>query len=318
MATTRSPRHGSMQYWPRKRARRSYPRIRAHPESKDVKPLGFAGYKVGMTHLMVVDNRPNSLTFNQDIFVPATLVECPPIKVFSLRFYKKTPSGLRLICEVFSKADKELARKIILPKKIPKNIDDVKEFDDLRLNVYTQPGLTGFGKKTPELFEIALGGSKEEKLAYAKNVLGKDIKVEDVFKEGQQVDVHAVTKAKGFQGPVKRFGIALRQHKSEKTKRGPGTLGPWTGARTYRVAHAGQMGYHTRMERNKHILKISRNLEEISTKGGFLHYGNIKNSYVLVKGSLQGTHKRLLRLIPSLRPNKKLPEEAPQINYIRK
>lgn len=307
-----------MQYWPRKRARRSYARIRSYAESDDVKLLGFAGYKVGMTHLMVVDNHPNSLTFNQDIFVPATIVECPPIKAFSVRFYKKTISGLKLVCEVFSKPDKELTRKMVLPKKTPKNIDEVKEFDDLRLNVYTQPKLTNIGKKKPELFEIALGGSKEERLAYAKKVLGKELRVEDVLKEGQQIDVHAVTKAQGFQGPVKRFGVAIRQHKSEKTKRGPGSLGPWTGARQYRVAKAGQTGYHIRTEKNKQILKISNNPEEINTKGGFPRYGNIKNSYVLVKGSLQGTPKRLLRFIPSLRPNKKLPEEAPQINYVKK
>jgi large subunit ribosomal protein L3 len=267
---------------------------------------------------MVVDNRPNSLTHNQDIFVPTTIIECPPLKALSVRFYKKTHSGLRLMCEVFSKPDKELAKKISMPKKAPKKFEDIKDFDDLRLNVYTQPRLVGIEKKKPELFEIALGGSKEEKLAYAKGVLGKEIKIEDVFAEGQQIDVHAVTRAHGLQGPVKRFGVAIRQHKSEKTKRGPGSLGPWTGARQYRVAKAGQTGYHVRTERNKQILKISSKPEEINTKGGFLHYGNIKNSYILVKGSLQGTPKRLLRFTPSPRPNKKLPEEAPQISYTRK
>ena len=307
-----------MQYWPRKRAKRSYARIRTHPTSTDVKPLGFAGYKVGMTHLIVVDNRSESLTFNQEIFVPTTIIECPPLKAFSLRFYKKTTSGLQLLGEVFSRPDKELARKINLPKKASKNINDIKDFDDLRLNVYTQPKLVGIEKKKPELFEIALGGSKEEKLAYAKEILGKEIKINDVFKEGQQVDVHAVTKAKGLQGPVKRFGVALRQHKSEKTKRGPGTLGPWGGARQYRVAKAGQMGYHLRDERNKQILKIDNDPGNINVKAGFLHYGNVKNAYVLIKGSLQGTSKRLLSMIPSLRPDKQLPEQAPQIEYVRR
>ena len=56
MPKTRNPRHGSMQYWPRKRAKRSFPRIRSWGASKENKPLGFAGYKVGMTHVMIVDN----------------------------------------------------------------------------------------------------------------------------------------------------------------------------------------------------------------------------------------------------------------------
>jgi len=43
------------------------------------------------------------------------------------------------------------------------------------------------------------------------------------------VDSKTFTKGKGFQGPVKRFGISLRSHKSEKVIRGPGSLGPWKG-----------------------------------------------------------------------------------------
>ena len=68
--------------------------------------------------------------------------------------------------------------------------------------------------------EIALGGSKEDKLVYAKKMLGKDISVEDVFETGTSLDVHGITKAKGFQGTVKRFGVPIRQHKTKKNKRG--------------------------------------------------------------------------------------------------
>ena len=61
-------------------------------------------------------------------------------------------------------------------------------------------------------------------------MLGKEIKVEDVFESGVSVDVHGITKGKGFQGTVKRFGVPIRQHKAEKTKRGIGThLGILTG-----------------------------------------------------------------------------------------
>ena len=43
MPTIRSPRRGSMQFWPRKRAKRMHARVRTWAEIKDVKPLGFAG-----------------------------------------------------------------------------------------------------------------------------------------------------------------------------------------------------------------------------------------------------------------------------------
>ena len=184
--------------------------------------------------------------------------------------------------------------------------------------VYTQPKLTGIGKKKPEVFEIWLGGKKEEKLRIAKEKLGKEIAVNEVLLEGQQIDIHAVSKGKGFQGPVKRFGVSLRQHKSEKVKRGPGSLGPWIaqGHVMYRVAHAGKMGYHLRTEYNKQILKIANDTKDINRNGGFLHYGNIKNQYILVKGSVIGPAKRLLRLALAMRPNKKIHSEAPVIQNI--
>src|SRR3989338_7931112 len=100
MPRTRKPRAGSLQFWPRVRARQSYARIRNWPKSKEAKLLGFAGYKAGMTHLLITDNRQNSLTKGQDIFCPATIVECPPIKTASIRFYKNTKNGAKLICEM--------------------------------------------------------------------------------------------------------------------------------------------------------------------------------------------------------------------------
>ncbi len=318
MPTTRRPRKGSLQYWPRKRARRSFARVRARLTGEP-RLLGFAGYKAGMTHCIVVDNRASSLTKGEDIFIPTTVIECPPLKILSIRFYKKTPSGLMLANEVLSKdINKELSKRIILPKKEPK-LDSVKseDYDDIRVMVYTQPKLIGF-KKKPELFEMRIGGSLQEKFAYAKDNLGKEINVKDILKEGQQVDVHAVTKGKGFQGPVKRFGIGLKSHKSEKSRRQPGSLGPWRGQGgiMWRVAHAGQHGYHTRTEYNKRLIKIGERAKEINPKGGFLRYGNIKNPYILVKGSVAGTSKRLIRIAPAIRKNKKVPEEPPTIAYI--
>ncbi len=94
MPTRKSPRKGSLQYWPRKRSKKALARVRSWPESKEAKLLGFAGYKAGMTHLLVTDNRPNSITKGAEIFMPVTVIECPAIKVLGINFYKKTPYGL--------------------------------------------------------------------------------------------------------------------------------------------------------------------------------------------------------------------------------
>ena len=169
----------------------------------------------------------------------------------------------------------------------------------LRLLIHTQPKLTGF-KKTPEFLELGLGGTLQEQETFAKEHLGKEIAITDSFTTGTLVDIHGVTKGKGFQGPVKRFGVHIRHHKSEKTKRGPGTLGPWSGDRSWTVAHAGQMGYHLRTENNKLLLSTQQGAK-ITPAGGFLHYGQPKTTCVIIKGSVQGPAKRLVTLTTASR-----------------
>ncbi len=319
MPKAHNPRHGSMQVWPRKRASRPYPRIHSWLQTKEAQLQGFAGYKAGMTQVMIIDNRAKSPSKGQEIALPVTVIECPPVKIASARFYKKTLYGLKLVKELTFKAEKELKRRIPQAKNTKEaELETLKaeDFDEIRVNIYTQPKLVGF-KKKPELFEMGLGGTIAEKLAYIKNNLNKDIKVSQIFKAGQLVDTVAVTKGKGFQGPVKRFGVAIRHHKSEKTKRGPGSLGGWISQAhfMYRVAHAGQMGYHPRTEYNKWILKLSDKAEEVNPKGGFKHYGIVKNEYILVKGSVQGPAKRLIRFNIPKRPNHLVPKDAPNIVY---
>ncbi len=270
------PRRGSMQIWPRKRAKRIVPRLRNYSSSKTPKFLAFVGYKAGMTHIQVRDNNPKSQTNSQLISIPATIIDCPPIKPFFLRFYKKTISGLKVICDIYS--DKK--------KEVP------KDFDDIRVVIQTQPKKTSTSKKKHDLLEVSLGGnSNEEKLAKAQELFSKEISIGEIFNEGQLIDVHAVSKGKGFQGTVKRFGVKIRQHKSEKTKRGVGTLGSWTPKGVaFTVAQPGKMGHHQRTEYNKLLIKIAKP-EEVNQKGGIIHYGVLKNNCVLIKGSIPGPAK---------------------------
>ncbi|MBI2660148.1 50S ribosomal protein L3 [Candidatus Woesearchaeota archaeon] len=303
-----------MQFWPRVRSRYTTPRVRNWAPSIESKPLGFAGYKVGMTHLLISDNRAHSLTKGKEIICPVTIIECPPIKTASIIFYKNTKNGSEIISEIFSDSlDKEIGKKINTHTKKGKEAND---FDFLRMLCYTQPKLTGIGKKLPEIFEIAVGGTKEQQLNYAKEKLGKEMGVNEVFREGQFLDVHSTTRGKGFQGPVRRFGVQLRHHKSEKSRRNPGTLGAWRaqGHIMWRTAHAGKMGYHLRTEYNKWLVKIGNNAEEINASGGFISYGLVNNPYLLVKGSIAGAKNRLIKLTAPVR--QKTIMEAPQISYI--
>ncbi len=302
-----------MEYWPRCRASSTHARIRTWP-SGAAKPLGFAGYKAGMTHVFVADSRPNSITKGEEIAMPVTVVECPPLKVFGIRFYSKDAYGLHPSTQIFSdKPEKILSSVLILPKQQKTKTIDISKYHDLVLLVHTQPALTGIGKKKPEVFELGVGGSLAEKYAFATSVLSKEVSVQNVFSEGIQLDSHAITKGKGCQGPVKRFGINIRSHKSEKTKRGPGNVGGWTDNRSFPVPHAGQTGYHQRMERNKLLLKIA-DPAAVNPAGGFMRYGFVKNPCLIVHGSLGGPAKRLVKLTLAGLPTIK-GKEALSVSY---
>ena len=295
-----------MQVWPRVRSQRIYSNIKSWFKSDSQNVIGFAGYKAGMTHIF--EKSTNPMTKNMNVFTPVTIIECPPLKPLSLRFYNKTPYGFSVISQIFSKnLDKELARKIRLPKKETKS-EIPKEYDHLRLVVYTQPKLTKIGMKKPEIFEIPLIGDLE----FAKSLLEKEIKVSDVLNAGEYIDAHSITKGKGFQGPVKRFGISLKSHKSEKKRRSPGNLGAFTPRKTdWRVPQHGQHGYHKRTDYNKLVSLIGSDPKEINQKGGIKQYGELKNDYVLIKGSVSGPAKRLIMLTKNIRGKKAL--NAPEV-----
>jgi large subunit ribosomal protein L3 len=328
MVRHHQPRKGSVAFSPRKRAAKETPRIKSWPSEDEPKLLGLAGYKVGMTHVMLIDNDKNSPSNGMEIFTPVTVLEVPPVVVMGVRAYERTTHGLKVITEVLAdNLDEELSRKISIPKdydsskSIAKIQETLDHCEEIKLLVHTNPKVTSVPKKKPEIFECGIGGkTSEEKLNAGIELLGKEVKANDIFSEGQIVDSIAVTKGKGFQGPVKRWGIRIQYGKAARSSKGRhvGSIGPWTPSRTmWTVAQAGQMGYHKRTEFNKKILKIGDNsqVDEINPDGGFLKYGLVKNDFILVKGSLPGPNKRLVILRKAIRPHGKS-SKAPQINYI--
>jgi large subunit ribosomal protein L3 len=325
------PRRGSLQFWPRKRADKVLPSVNWKGISlanSNKKLLGFIGYKVGMKSLFVKDNTADSMTKGKRIVVPATIIECPPLKILSVRFYKNS----HVVSDILSDdLDKTLVRKVKMPKnggsgkKIEsgtkvKDIESFKspDYDDVRVLVYSLVKNTSV-KKKPDVLEIGLSGSKEEKLAWIKEHLGKEIKVSEVFGVADLADVRGVTKGKGFQGPVKRFGITLRSHKAEKGQRKVGSIGPWHPARvTFRVPMAGQMGLFTRCVYNNSVLAIgSISEKDINPASGFKQYGNIKTDYIILRGSIQGPSKKPIVMTAPLRKTKKQEKKNFEVIEIR-
>ena len=304
MADKHHPHRGSRGYSPRKRAKSHIARFGTWPDSEgEPKLQGFAGYKAGMTHAFIRDYRKESTTAGQEVAIPVTILEVPPMKVIAVRMYRLTPYGLETMTEHWAtKLDKELERRIVPAnhdRKAKLETVDLKDVEDVRVIAMTQPTLlTGLPKKVPDLMELRVGGSDlQKRLDYAKSLLGKEVKVSDFVKEGEMIDVIAVTKGKGFQGSVKRWGHKLLTHKDSKHRRKVGAMGPWHPNQTMStVPLTGQVGYHQRTEYNKRVLRIGEDGKEITPAGGFVRYGDVRNPWVMLHGTIPGPSKRLIRL----------------------
>lgn len=323
MAKHRRPRRGSMAYYPRKRARSIVARVRRWGESERPQLLGFAGYKVGVLHVVKIEDNPHSPLYGQEVVKVATVIETPPLYAVAVRLYRKTPYGLKSLTEVWAKqVPKDLERVITIPKNDVKQNKEIEkimnEIDEVRVLVATQPRNSGLGKKKPELLEIKVGGKPKDALTYALNILGKEIAVSEVLSAGQYVDVISVTKGKGFQGVLKRFGVKEmpRWHKHRKGSRRIGSVGPKKPAIMFTTPFPGQLGFHQRTEYNKRVLRVEdKPSPDINPRGGWPHYGIVKSGYIMLEGTVPGAIKRLVRIRLAIRPPKVVREE-PRIVYV--
>ncbi len=294
------PRKGSLQFYPRKRASKFIPSVNwSTINSKEQGILGFITYKVAMASALVKDSTEHSMTKGKRKTIPVTILEAPNMKLLSARFYK---NGI-VIKDILLSKESLLSKKIKLPKTLKDLTKEApKEYDEIRVLAYSLPSQTSI-KKTPDIAELALSG--ENKLELLTSLIGKELSLSDFLKKDLTLlDIRGLTKGKGNVGPVKRFGITLKAHKSEKGRRNPGSLAPWHPARvTFRTPMAGQLGLFTRVHYNQKLIfsgKISEN--SINPSSGFKNYGKIKSSYLIINGSVQGPPKRQIIITPSFRP----------------
>ena len=191
-----APHRSSLGYR-RVRAKRIVPAPRAWQKYEGApKLLGFLGFKAGMTHCIYIEDKPRSHLVNRELTVAVTCVETPPMVVFGLRGYAKTPYGLKIVGDIRTMETKEeLSRRVKPPKKYDskktqKNFEkQLEKVVELRVVVHTQPYLTGIGMKTPNIAEIKIGCSDiKEGFEYGISLLGKEVLIRDVFKTGEFVE----------------------------------------------------------------------------------------------------------------------------------
>ena len=323
------PRKGSLGFGPRSRADSETPRFNSWPNDDGQPGLqGFAGYKAGMSHVVMINDEPDSPREGMEETVPVTVVETPPMRVVALRAYEETPYGKRPLTEVWAdEFDPALDRALDLPDDPDagageEQIRDALESGDLgdvRAITHTVPGeLDGVPKTAPDVMENRVGGgSLGDRVEFGLDLLdGDGYELNDVFRAGEYADVAGITKGKGTQGPVKRWGVQKRKgkHARQGWRRRIGNLGPWNPSRVRStVPQQGQMGYHQRTELNKRLIDVAS--EDPTVDGGFINYGEVDGQYALVKGSVPGPKKRLVRFRPAVRPNDQ-PRLDPEVRYV--
>ncbi|RDD54025.1 MAG: 50S ribosomal protein L3 [Candidatus Korarchaeota archaeon NZ13-K] len=323
-------RHGSLQYYPRKRAATQKAVFRSYPELSVDRPtlVAFPGYKAGMVHVLMKEDRPGKLNLGQQVVLASTVIETPPIEVVGLRTYGEDHYGLKpLVTAVKIEGNDLISRTLTVGKGVDNMEEALSKLSsrrslvrEVRVLAYTRPDLAGIHKKKPEFLEIPVkGGEMGDRIDLALSLVGSQVKVTSVFKVGQLVDLTAVTKGHGWQGVVRRFGVELLRHKAGKGRWRIGSLGsrhpPYV---TWRVPRAGQTGYHKRTEYNKRILMIGDLTDggmDLTPKGGFRNYGVLRSQYLLISGSVPGPAKRFVFIRHPIRPKYgELP--APEVYYV--
>ena len=305
------PRRGSLAYLPKGRAQSMEARIRSWPKQtfEEPKLLAHAGFKAGCIQIVSIDDREKTPNFGKQLVSLGTVIVTPPILIIGMRGYTKNHNGQHADFDVFAKdLPKEISR--ILKNTEGNDLESIQnsigKIHDLFAVVAIIPRHSNLEQKKPYVFEIAVqGGTIEKQFTFLKELLGKEIKIDQVFESGATVDTAAITKGKGWEGPITRWGVKKKQHKSRKSVREVGSLGPISPQNVmYTVPRAGQRGFHQRTEYDKRIMILSnteKNEFKINPAGGFKHFGFVNGDYVVLKGSVPGTYRRLIKLRSQIR-----------------
>jgi len=342
-----APRHGSLAFLPRKRARRHRGKVKAFPkDTNEGSPAltAYIGYKAGMTHILRDLDRPGSKAHKKQIVEAVTIIECPKMVGAGIVGYTQTPQGLRALTTVWaSNLSDEFKRryyknwtkskkKAFSKYQARANADkqDQTEFNErvqqikkncqvVRLIAHTQLSvLKQFRMRKSHVMEIQVnGGSVDAKVDFALGLLEKPIPVKSVFADNEMIDTIGVTKGRGTEGVVTRWGVTRLPRKTHRGLRKVACIGSWHPARVaYSVARVGQYGYHHRTELRKKIYMIGEGVTKengekkynsattehdltekaITPMGGFPHYGKVLQDFIMLKGSVPGCKKRPITL----------------------
>ncbi|KAF3485133.1 hypothetical protein F2Q69_00055475 [Brassica cretica] len=263
------PRHGSLGFLPRKRANRHRGKVKAFPKDDQTKPCkftAFMGYKAGMTHIVRDVEKPGSKLHKKETCEAVTIIETPAMVVVGVVAYVKTPRGLRSLNTVWAQHLSEEVRRRFYKnwakskkkaftgyakqyeteegkKSIQSQLEKMKKYGTvIRVLAHTQiRKMKGLKQKKAHMMEIQInGGTIAQKVDFAYSFFEKQIPIDAVFQKDEMIDVIGVTKGKGYEGVVTRWGVTRLPRKTHRGLRKVACIGAWHPARvSYTVARAG-------------------------------------------------------------------------------
>jgi len=339
----RAPRHGSLGFLPRGRSKRYRGKVKSFPRDDKSKPChltAFMGYKAGMTHIVREMDKLGSKMHKKEVVEAVTIIECPPMVVVGVVGYIETAKGLRALSTVWAahlgeefrrrwykrwakskkKAFTKYAKKYAEKKQdIDREIAKIKKYATLvRVIAHTQVRkVKALSTKKAHIMEIQVnGGTIAQKVDFGVGLFEKQVPVDSIFNQSDNIDLIAVTKGHGFEGVTRRWGVRKLPRKTHKGLRKVACIGAWHPARvSYSVPRAGQRGFFHRTEINKKIYRIGKGDDnknattdfdltekKITPLGGFPHYGAVNNDFVMVKGCIVGPRKRCITLRKAIFP----------------
>jgi len=275
----------------------------------------------------------------REVVDAVTILETPPMVVVGCVGYVETPRGLRTLTTVFAEhLSEEFKRRCYknwykskrkaYTKYVDKwSADNGKDIEHelnriakfctvVRVITHTQVKKLNLRLKKAHIMEVQINGGADAKakVDFARSLFEKEITVDSVFAKDELIDVIGVTKGHGYEGVTTRWGVTRLPRKTHRGLRKVACIGSWHPARvSTTVARAGQNGYFHRTELNKKVYRIGKKGEKASCQteadltekgitpmGGFPHYGEINEDWVMLKGATVGVKKRALIMRKSL------------------
>ncbi len=193
--------------------------------------IGLVGKKCGMTRIFTEAGES----------IPVTLIEATPNRITQVKTVE---------------TDGYSAVQVTAGKKRAALVNKPKAGHFAKAKVEAGRGLWEFRVDAKDLGNYAVGG---------------ELKADDVFKEGQIVDVAGVTKGKGFQGTIKRWNFSMGDatHGNSLSHRSPGSIGQrQTPGRVFPGKKmSGHMGNVRQSTLNLQVVKIDAERHLIAIRG---------------------------------------------------